>query len=98
MHVVDGKMLMPTNYKSQVRERMEKTGESWQTAARAVRERVPTPPDVANLADKSRESSLYARCFGEHRCPLAGWDGKGPRPECDCLGVDTSLPLLDGDD
>ncbi len=96
MHVVDRKMLMPTNYKSQVRERMEKTGESWQTAARAVRERVPTP--AANLADKSRESSHYARCFGEDRCPLAGWDGKGTRPECDCLGVDTSELLLDGDD
>ncbi len=37
MHVVDGKMPMPSNFKKLVRERMEKTGESWQTAARHVR-------------------------------------------------------------
>lgn len=89
---------MPSKFKKLVRERRKKTGESRQTAARAIRERVAIPPDVANLADKSRESSRYARCFGEYRCPLASWDGKGPPPECDCLGVDTSELLLDGDD
>ncbi len=87
---------MPSKYKNLVRDRVAKTGESWETASRAVRECVQTP--VENLADKSKESSLYARCFGEDRCPLPGWDGKGPPPECDCLGVDTSEPLLDGDD
>lgn len=43
MRVVDGKMPMPSNFKSQVRERMEKTGESWQTAARNVRNQVHLP-------------------------------------------------------
>lgn len=89
---------MPSKYKNLVRDRVAKTGESWETASRAVRERIQPPPVVENLADKSRDSSLYAYCFGEARCPLAGWDGKGPPPECDCLGVDTSELLLDGDD
>jgi hypothetical protein len=89
---------MPSNFKNLVHARMAKTGETWQTAARAVRDRAQTPAASQESVDEAGNTSVYGRCFGEDRCPLAGWDGKGQRPECRCLGVDTSEPLLDGDD
>ncbi len=89
---------MPSNFNKLVRARMAKTGESWQTVARAVRATAQTPAGSGEFVDEPGNAIAYERCFGESRCPLAGWDGNGPRPECDCLGVDTSLPLLDGDD
>jgi len=82
---------MPSNYKNLVRARMAKTGESWQTAVRAVREK------AAGETRPPTESG-DEECLGESRCPLASWNGQGPRPNCGCLGIDMSLPLLDGDD
>lgn len=40
-------IVMPSKFKNMVRERMQKTGESWQTAARHVRAR--TAPEPTNF-------------------------------------------------
>lgn len=36
----------------------------------------------------------------EDDCPLRGWNHESgtPEPRCECLGLDHSQPLLDGDD
>jgi hypothetical protein len=49
---------------------------------------------------KDFDATGQDRAWHELNCPLSYWDpdSSEPRPECECLGIDLSLPLLDGDD
>ncbi len=54
----------------------------------------------ALAALKDFNATAQDRAWHELNCPLSDWDpdSSDPEPECACLGIDYSLPLLDGDD
>lgn len=76
-----------SNFKKIVEERMRRTGESWATAQARVRARVAKPS--ANAPS--------GRAWHEVNCPLS-YEPAGPGVQCECLGIDTSLLVGDGDD
>ena len=56
---------MPSNFKKLVRKRMSETGESWQTASRALRSRTPRVPVLHGDATQEGEPG-----FCIHGTPL----------------------------
>jgi hypothetical protein len=62
----------------------------------------PAVKPIASLT--STEMIALMMHFEQNRshepdCPLSDWDRKAlPEPSCECLGIDYSQPLLDGDD
>ena len=85
-----------SNFKKMVEERMAKTGESWSTAAAHVPAQV-APEKAATPAAAPGPYEKSARAYHELDCPLND-EPEGPGVECECVGIDFSLPLLDGDD
>jgi len=51
---------MPTNFKKKVQKRMADTGESWATAQKAVRDQVPSTPQVENTLAAAVANAVFA--------------------------------------
>jgi hypothetical protein len=62
---------MPSNFKKMVRARMAETGESWQAAARHVRE---GEYDLANLLTVTRAAAGIGRCEATLQCYIKEGD------------------------
>lgn len=66
-----------------------------------VKEPNSASPDGVNMTDGtvSQASDFWNPGRHEPNCPLSEWTGpREQAPGCECLGIDYSLPLLDGDD